>query len=396
MLLGVIALPHGHRIARQQRHNRLLMGYSHAATNLGFPCLRLVLCSNWGITISIPFRVLVVDDFVPWRNYTVATLAESPALHVVGFASDGLEAVLKAADLQPDLILMDINLPNLSGISAARRIREVSLQSRILFVSESLDLDVVRTALDAGGFGYVVKSSAESELLAAVDAVMSGKIFVSGRWASEDFTDVIRAQAPVQIQSDRSIASAARPLPPDNSCGHCHEVEFYRSDASFLDRCARFLGAALANGDSVILVATPSHCNTLRQRLESEGCDIVRAIELGRYLALEPEDLLFECLVNDQPDSARFIKTVTNLTETALKAAGGKHPRVAACGECSAFLYAEGKAEAAVELERLFDEFARAHDVDILCGYPADSFRNEEERSILQRICLAHSAVYSR
>jgi DNA-binding NarL/FixJ family response regulator len=193
------------------------MGYSHAATNLGLPCLRLVLCSNWRIAISIPFRVLVVDDFVPWRSYAVAKLAESPALHVVGFASDGLEAVQKAADLQPDLILMDINLPNLSGISAARRIREVSLLSKILFVSESLDLDVVRTALDAGGFGYVVKSSAESELLAAVDAVMSGKIFVSSRWAGEDFTGVIRAQTPVQVQSDRSSASGARPLPPDNS-----------------------------------------------------------------------------------------------------------------------------------------------------------------------------------
>jgi CheY-like chemotaxis protein len=338
----------------------------------------------------------VVDDFVPWQSYVVEKLAENPALHVVGVASDGLEAVLKAADLQPDLILMDINLPNLSGISAARRIREVSLQSKILFVSESLDLDIVRAALDAGGFGYVVKSSAESELLAAVNAVMAGKIFVSGRWASDDLTGVIRAQAPVQGQFDTCIASAAQPLPPDNTCGHCHEVEFYRSDASFLDRCARFLGAALASGDAVILVATPSHCNTLRQRLESEGCDVAEAMQCGRYLALKPADLASAFLVNDQPDSARFIKTVTNLFETALKAATGNHPRVAACGECSTFLYGEGQAEAAVEIERLLDEFARVHDLDILCGYPIEGFRSEEEGSILQRICAAHSAVYCR
>ena len=101
-------------------------------------------------------------------------------MHIVGFASDGLEAVQKATELQPDLILMDINLPNGSGISAAGRIRELSLKSKVLFVSQNLDLDVVRAALDAGGCGYVLKSSAESELLAAVEAVMLGKTFVSG------------------------------------------------------------------------------------------------------------------------------------------------------------------------------------------------------------------------
>jgi DNA-binding NarL/FixJ family response regulator len=98
----------------------------------------------------------VVDDFVPWRNYVIATLAENPALNIVGFASDGLEAVLKAAELQPDLILMDVNLPSLSGISAARRIQELSLKTKILFVSQILDVDVALAALDAGGLGYVV------------------------------------------------------------------------------------------------------------------------------------------------------------------------------------------------------------------------------------------------
>jgi len=137
----------------------------------------------------------VVDDFVAWRSYVVAKLAENPALHIVGFASDGLEAVQIATELQPDLILMDINLPNGSGISAAGRIRELSLKSKVLFVSQNLDLDVVRAALDAGGCGYVLKSSAESELLAAVEAVMLGKTFVSGELASRDFNHVTGAQA---------------------------------------------------------------------------------------------------------------------------------------------------------------------------------------------------------
>ena len=338
----------------------------------------------------------MVDDFVPWRSYLVAKLAENRTLHIVGFASNGLEAVLKAAELQPDLILIDINLPNGSGISAALRIRELSLKSRILFVSQNLDLDVVRATLEAGGFGYVVKSSAESELLAAVEAVMLGKTFVSGQLASRDFNHVTGAQASIQRPFEESIKSAASPLPEDKAFGHCHEVEFYRNDASFLDRCTRFMGSALANGDSVILVATLSHRNTLRERLEAEGYNVAEAIERGRYLVLEPAYLLSEFLVNGQPDSARFMKTAANLIDTALQAATGKHPRVAACGESTAILYAEGQAEAAVEMERRLQELTLLYDVDILCGYPAEGFRSAEECSILQGICAEHSGVYSR
>ena len=340
-------------------------------------------------------RVLVVDDFAPWRSYVIAKLAENPALHIVGFAFDGLEAVQKAAELQPELILMDLNLPNLSGISATRRIRDLSLKSKILFVSQNFDLDVVRAALDAGGSGYVVKSSAEGELLVAVEAVMSGKTFVSGQFATGDFTGVCGGESRVQRPFDASIESAARPVPSNNPLDHRHEVEFYLHDASFLDRCAGFMGAALTKGDSVILVATLSHCNTLRRRLESGGCQVVEAIEQGRYLALEPACVLSEFLVNGQPDSARFITFAGNLIRTALKAATGKHPRVAACGESTAALYAEGKVEAAVEMERRLNELSLLYEVDILCGFPVEDFRTEAERSIFQRICAEHSAAYS-
>ena len=126
----------------------------------------------------------MVDDFVPWRNYLVVKLGENAALQVVGFASDGAEAVLKAAELHPDLILMDVNLPELSGIQAAARIRWVSPESKILFLSQILDFDVALAALDSGGLGYVVKSEAENELLTAVETVMSGKRFVSALLAN--------------------------------------------------------------------------------------------------------------------------------------------------------------------------------------------------------------------
>ena len=96
-------------------------------------------------------------------------------MQVIAVASDGLEAVLDAEALQPDLILLDIGLPKLHGIDAARRIRSVAPESKILFLSQESDLDFVRAALSAGGHGYVVKSDAEDELIGAIEVVMEGK-----------------------------------------------------------------------------------------------------------------------------------------------------------------------------------------------------------------------------
>src|SRR6516162_6234552 len=117
----------------------------------------------------------------------------------LGAVSDGLEAVLKAEELQPDLILLDIGLPTVSGIEASRQIRKVAPQSKILFVSEGLDRDVANAVLSEGGHGYVLKSDAYNELLAAVEAVMQGKKFVSRRLGSVAVTDDMDSQAAGQF-----------------------------------------------------------------------------------------------------------------------------------------------------------------------------------------------------
>jgi CheY-like chemotaxis protein len=338
----------------------------------------------------------VVDDFEPWRNYLVAKLAENPALEIVGLASDGPEAVLKAAELHPDLILMDVNLPDLSGIQAAARIRGLSPESKILFVSQNLDFDVALAALNAGGFGYVVKSDAESELLTAIEAVMSGEKFVSALLASHDFAGVLGPQTSIQPRLADTVEIPARRVTRNRPFGHSHEVEFYGNDESFLIRCARFIAAALENGDAAISILSASHGNRLRQKLESEGWDVAAFSKQGRYLAMEPADLVSIFLVNGQPDAAQFLESGGKLIATALQAATGKHPRVAVCGECGSVLHAEGKAEAAIELERVWNELASMYEVDSLCGYPIERFRSEEQSPIFQRICAEHSAAYSQ
>lgn len=99
-------------------------------------------------------------------------------LLVVGEVSDGTEAVQKAEELQPDLILLDIGLPKLSGIEAARRIRQLSVNSKILFVSTYSDLDIIEEAFRSGISGYVLKSAALTQLLPAVEAVMHDRRFL--------------------------------------------------------------------------------------------------------------------------------------------------------------------------------------------------------------------------
>jgi DNA-binding NarL/FixJ family response regulator len=125
------------------------------------------------------FRVLVVEDFHSFRKFICSKLAQKPEVRVICQVSDGLEAVQKAEEMKPDLILLDIGLPTLNGIEAARRIRELVPESKIIFSTQETSADVVREAMRLGAWGYVFKTDAERDLLPAIDAVLSGTRFVS-------------------------------------------------------------------------------------------------------------------------------------------------------------------------------------------------------------------------
>jgi DNA-binding NarL/FixJ family response regulator len=129
------------------------------------------------LSLSQPsaIRVLIVEDFQPFREFVRSTLESRPELQVIGEALDGPEAVQKATELKPDLILMDIGLPTMNGIEAARRIRTLIPKAKIIFLSQESCAEVVEEALSTGAQGYVVKAKAGSQLLAAVDAAICGK-----------------------------------------------------------------------------------------------------------------------------------------------------------------------------------------------------------------------------
>ena len=124
-------------------------------------------------------RILVVDNFELWQRFVTDSVKNQSDLEIIGIASDGVEGVQKAEELKPDIILLDIGLPKLNGMEAARQIRKLSPRSKILFSSSHSDQCAVEAAFSVGGSGYLVKSDAAANLLPGIKAVAQGKQFVS-------------------------------------------------------------------------------------------------------------------------------------------------------------------------------------------------------------------------
>jgi hypothetical protein len=205
-----------------------------------------------------------------------------------------------------------------------------------------------------------------------MDAVLRGKQFVSRSLEGHQFTGT-------------SVQKAA----------HRHEVQFYSDDALLLDTFARFIAVALKFGRTAIVVIAESHRDGLVSRLKARGLDVDAATQQGTYIQLDMNKTFSTFMVNDMPDSTRFFQVVGGLIEAAAKAASQQHHGVVVCGEGTSVLWAEGKADAAIRVEQLWDEVGKTFGVDILCGYALSSFHGEKDEHVFQRICAEHSAVYS-
>jgi len=235
-------------------------------------------------------KILVVDDFEPFRRFA-RSLLQQMAVFEVAEAADGLEAVQKAKELNPELILLDIGLPRLNGIEVAERVQSFAPTTKILFCSQESSPDVVREALTLG-FGYVHKLEAGIDLLPAFKAVLSGRRFVSSN-----------------LELDHAIAVRAPR----------HEILFCSDDTAILDGLTRFIAAALKGGNASIVWATESHRGNLLQSLRQHGVDVDAAIRQGTYIAAD---------VSEPPDAARIVASINALREAAAKT-GNTRPRVA-------------------------------------------------------------------
>jgi DNA-binding NarL/FixJ family response regulator len=118
-------------------------------------------------------KIIVVDNFKPWRRRVCTILENHPEWKIVSEASDGAEAVEKAIELQPDLILLDVGLPVLDGIKAAKIISQKCPRSRIIFLTQCDDCDIREAAREAGAACYLLKSKAASDLVNVISRTLN-------------------------------------------------------------------------------------------------------------------------------------------------------------------------------------------------------------------------------
>ena len=145
----------------------------------------------------------------------------------------------------------------------------------------------------------------------------------------------------------------------------------------------------------IIVVVTESHRDRLLLKLHAHGFDIGAAIQQGRYISLDAAETVSTFMVNDLPDPAKFLRVTRDLIAEAAKGVKVEPARVAACGECAPLLWAQGKAEAAIRLEHLWDEIAKSHGLDVLCAYPLASFQGGDGSRVFEKICAEHSVIRS-
>jgi PAS domain S-box-containing protein len=172
-----------------------------------------------------------------------------------------------------------------------------------------------------------------------------------------------------------------------------HIVQFYTNDDFLVDSLSRVVGTALGGGDAAIVVATKAHRTRLAQRLTARGISLPSAIQRGRYLSLDASETLTKLMRDGHPNAAAFTALVQGLIDQAHIAAENHPPRVVIFGEMVALLWAEGKVEAAMELEGLWNELAKSRSFRLHCAYPLQGFNRPEHAEHLAKICHMHSAV---
>lgn len=197
------------------------------------------------------------------------------------------------------------------------------------------------------------------------------------------------------IAAARDLFSISSPAPRSlwDSNSHWHKVQFYNSDPFLLDQLGQFIRPTIASGGSVILIATKAHRDGLFAQLRECATDFALAVAQERFQLLDADETLEKFMVNGQPDPVRFSRVIGTRMTRLNSAAIGPDPQVFAFGEMVSRLWADGRREAAIRLEQLWNGLAEQHKFQLLCAYPMRLFSRERDRESLLKICAEHSHV---
>ena len=175
------------------------------------------------------------------------------------------------------------------------------------------------------------------------------------------------------------------------SCGHT--VQFYAEDQALINALTGLIADALRSGSAAIVIATRPHREALNLELQARGLDTMATAWHGHFILLDAAETLAKFSVDGWPDAALFTELMGGYVAQAKAAAPGGNSRVVAFGEMVSLLWTQGKSEAALRLEQLWNDLAKIHSFDLRCGYPIASFAREEDGEPFLKICAEHSAV---
>ena len=233
-------------------------------------------------------------------------------------------------------------------------------------MSQNTSSDVIGEALRAGARGYVQKLHVHRDRLSAIEAVLQGEQFVSA-----------------ELQLSDTMEDSFR-----------HELLVCLDDTVLVDSLACFIVAALNCGSAVIAVVFESHQDSLLRTLHAQDVETDVVLHRGDLVLLDPSDVLARIIVDDWPDASLLSKTVGDLIRKAAKGATGERRRVVTCGECAPILWEQGKVEAAIQLEHIWNQVTREHGADTLCVYRWTQVSSSHGH--FKELCAEHTAVFHR
>jgi DNA-binding NarL/FixJ family response regulator len=290
-------------------------------------------------------RVLLVDDHPGILAQVSALLAGD--FDVVGTATDGHQALAVAGQLDPDAIVLDINMPGCDGFQTMRALKQAQSRAAVVFLSMLDDEEPVCEAVRLGARAYVVKPYMMKRLASALDQALLGRLFLPSltSWLEGEFESR-------------------------------HAVHLFGSEASFADTLASVFHAALRRGDAACLTANERLRQSVRERLRARGWDIGRSSGPNRYREVDAADALNSFMRDGLPDADRISVMVQELDDFRRAFTDGGQSRLVIGGCLAGALSAEGNVAGALALERIWNDLTHDRPFLTVCGYASSCFHD--------------------
>ena len=305
-------------------------------------------------------RVLLADDHPAFLDSVNRLLA--PAFDVVALAGGGRQALDLARRLRPEVLVLDVAMPDLDGFQTLAELRRDGPDTKVVFLTMHRDDEFVAAAINEGAHGYVLKSRAHLDLISAIGHALAGRLFVP---------------------SLTSLSTVA---------GSRHAVQFHSDESLFLDDVSQLVGATLRSGEPVVIVTSEATRMGVAQRLHARQMNLAMLTEQGQYVAQDSALVLSQAMHDGRPDKGRLAEMINGLYRL-LAIPKGPRGRLTIVGDMAISLCRNGDFEAALELERIWNELTRPMPFFTICSYPIDCFEHSAARNQLANVCAEHSAV---